>query len=611
MLNLFRKMQIGVLLSLILFSILFVIYLKLSDVKIFSPISITINIFAPSLISSAVFFFMQKNLKKTSQFFLLLFVFANFIPHLFLFSKDLITGYTGYLTFYNIVMYKMNEINRATVIFSAISIALAIFIHKFLPYLKNRLQNIKNPLTKVQAFIVFLSIYFFAVTFFFLGWFKQFFKVPLKVLTEHIMMPLEGTYLDKSFFISFTSEVVLRALIFSIIVYFVLCVLARKIAIIGISSFLFLFSISYLVYNSGIYEIWNKTIEPPSNFYELNYKNPQNEKFLFPAKKRNLIIIQVESLENGFLLADYENFMPGLNSLLKQNALCQRDKICIIEQMNGAEYTKAATVAYTTGLPYLILTQSRFSADFAKHIALGDILSEAGYKNYVLYSSDKNFSNMGNYFETHGNFEIYDYYFFRENNYLPHKNYKLRWGFEDSLLYNFARIKLNQIAKTDTPFLFYMQTMDTHMPLFLAKGKPIKYGSKFKTVLEQMSAELYDFVLWLKEQEWFENTSLAIFGDHAFMESMREITGERGSPLYTFLNLPLAEGLDLREKKISHFDIFPTLLHSIGASWSSPALGLGVSLMSEDSTLLEKFGKDSLAKALEQNSVLYNSFFNP
>jgi len=611
MLNFFYKMRIGILLSLILFSILLVIYIAISDVVIFSPICLAINLLAPSLISSAVFFFLQKNLKRTFWFFLLVFVFVNFLPHLFLFSKDLATGHTGYLTFYHVVLYKMNEINIATLIFLAISIALAIFIHKFLPYLENRLQNIKKTLTKVQAVMVFLSIFLSAGVFFFLGWFKYFFEVPLKVLTEHIIMPLEGTFLDKSFPISFADEVVLRALIFSIIIYFVLYIFARKIVIIGVSSFLLLFSISYLVYSSGIYEIWNKTAEPPSNFYEQNYKNPLSEKFLFPAKKRNLIIIQVESLENGFLLNDYESFMPGLSSLLKQNELCQKDKICTIEQMNGAGYTKAGLVAYTTGLPYLILTGNRHSADFAKHIALGDILYKAGYKNHTLYSSDKTFANMGRFFETHGNFEVYDYYYFRENNYLPHKDYKLRWGFEDSLLYDYARIKLSQIAKTDTSFLFYMQTMDTHTPLFLAENKPIKYGSKLKTVLELMSAELYDFVLWLKEQEWFENTSVAILGDHAFMGSMRDIASEHGSPLYIFLNVPFAEGLNLREKKISHFDIFPTLLHSIGVSWSSSALGLGVSLMSEDSTLLEKFGKDSLDKALTQNSVLYNSFFYP
>jgi phosphoglycerol transferase len=218
---------------------------------------------------------------------------------------------------------------------------------------------------------------------------------------------------------------------------------------------------------------------------------------------------------------------------------------------------------------------------------------------------------MGKFFETHGNFDVYDYYYFRENNNLPHKNYKVHWGFEDSLLYNFAKLKLNQIAKTDTPFLFYVQTLDTHMPFYLSEGKPIKYESKLKTVLEQMSTDLYDFVLWLKEQQWFENTSVVIFGDHAFMESMREINVEHGAPLYIFLNLPLAEELNLREKKVSHFDIFPTLLHSIGVNWSSSALGLGVSLMSKDSTLLEKFGKDSLNKALTQNNVLYNSFFNP
>lgn len=557
---------------------------------------------------------MQKKLKTTLWFFLLSWVFLNFIPCMYLFLKDLITDYRGYLTFYNVIAFKMDKVTYFTTIFPAISIISAILIHNFLPHLKNRLQNMENPLGKIQAFIIFLFIYFSSAIFFFLGWFKYFFDVPLRVLAEHIIMPLMGTHLDKSILLSFASEVVFRSLIFSISAYFTLCVFVKKTVAtiaVSVSSLLFLFSLFYLMFSFDIYEIWNKTTEPPSNFYELNYKDPQNEKFVFPAKKRNLIIIQVESLENGFLLDDYENFMPGLSSLLKENAFCQRGKICTIEQVKGTGYTKAATVAYTTGLPYIILTKNNNSADFVKHIALGDILNEAGYKNYALYSSDKNFSNMGKFFEMHGDFEVWDYYYFRENNYLPHKNYKLRWGFEDSLLYSFARLKLDQIAKTDFPFLFYLQTMDTHMPLYLAEGKPIKYESKLKTIAEQMSADLYNFMLWLNKQEWFENTSVAIFGDHAFMESIREFTGEHGSPLYTFLNLPLAEELDLREKKISHFDIFPTLLHSIGASWSSSALGLGVSLMSGDSTLLEKFGKDSLERAFTQNNILYNSFFLP
>jgi len=610
MFNLFIKIRISILLSSVLFLILLAIYAAFSDDKTFSPIFVVMNMVAPALISSLVFFLMQKNLRKTFWFFLLFLVFVTFIIHIFAFSKDLITNHIGYLTFFSVITYRMNKISHFTVIYLVISIALTIFICKFLPYLENRLQNIKNPFTKIQALVVFLFIYFSSAALFFLGWFKYFFNVPLQVLVEHIIMPLEGTHLDKSFFLSFAAEVVFRSLIFSIIVYFMLCILARKAVIIGISIVLFLLSLFYLGYNSGIYEIWNKTAELPNNFYELNYKNPQNEKFLFPAKKRNLIVIQVESLESRFLLPDYENLMPGLSSLLKQNAFCQSDKICVIEQIKGANYTKAGTVAYQTGLPYLILARHRPS-DFAKHIALGDILNEAGYKNYLLFGQDKAYTNMGRFFETHGNFEVYDYYYFRENNYLPHKNYRVNWGFEDSLLYKFAKLKLSQIAKTDSPFLFYMQTLDTHMPFYLAEGKPIKYGSIAKTVLEQMSVDLYDFVLWLKEQEWFENTSVAIFGDHAFMESMREIKGEHGYPLYIFLNPYLENELNLREKKVTHFDIFPTLLHSIGISWSSSALGLGVSLMSEDSTLLEKLGKDSLEKAITQNNILYNSLFDP
>jgi len=611
MFNVFLKIPI-----VLFFLILSLIYIVLFNEIMFQQIPVVINRLGPPLINGVIFFLIQKNKKKTFWFFLFL-VFPNFIIHIFnvdliklISSIGLSILYREYLISTNHIRYAIN----VPMFYFTISVALTIFISE---NLKNNLQNIKNPFTKIQTFMVFLSIYFSMFVFFFLVWFEHSFNVPLQTLTEHIIMPLTGVHLDEAFFLSFAVEVMFKSLIFSIIACFVLCVLERKTSIVCISIILFLFSLFCLIYNSGIHRILNKATEPPSNFYELNYKNPRNEKFLFPAKKKNLIIIQVESLEDGFLLPGYENLMSGLNDLLKQNALCQSGKICIVEQMVGTNYTKAGTVAYTTGLPYLnffgvFYRESHERAlDFAKRITLGDILSEVGYKNYLLCGTDKAHTNMGKYFETHGNFEVYDYNYFRDNNYLPHKNYKTFWGFEDSLLYHFARLKLDLIAKTGMPFLFYIQTMDTHTPLYLAKGKPIKYGSKFKTVLEQMSVDLYDFVLWLKKQEWFENTSVVIFGDHAFMGSLPEFTAKHGSPLYIFLNPYLANELNLREKKATHFDIFPTLLHSIGVSWSSQALGLGVSLMSEDSTLLEKLGKDSLEKALTQNNILYNSLFDP
>jgi phosphoglycerol transferase len=53
------------------------------------------------------------------------------------------------------------------------------------------------------------------------------------------------------------------------------------------------------------------TSETPSNFYEQHYIDPGNIEITFPEKRRNLIVIFVESLETGFLYLTPDSGMGG------------------------------------------------------------------------------------------------------------------------------------------------------------------------------------------------------------------------------------------------------------------------------------------------------------
>ena len=63
-----------------------------------------------------------------------------------------------------------------------------------------------------------------------------------------------------------------------------------------------------------------------------------------------------------------------------------------------------------------------------------------------------------------------------------------------------------------------------------------------------------------------------------------------------------------RERFFSSLDFFPTILESIGAEIPQGALGLGRSLYSDQQTLLEKYGKDSIDNVLKKRSVEYDYF---
>lgn len=62
-------------------------------------------------------------------------------------------------------------------------------------------------------------------------------------------------------------------------------------------------------------------------------------------------------------------------------------------------------------------------------------------------------------------------------------------------------------------------------------------------------------------------------------------------------------------EKFTSFDMFPTILEAMGVEIKGHALGLGRSLFVEDTTLIEKYGKDSLNSLIETRSPIYNSFW--
>ena len=75
--------------------------------------------------------------------------------------------------------------------------------------------------------------------------------------------------------------------------------------------------------------------------------------------------------------------------------------------------------------------------------------------------SDAAFGGRKNYFTSHGDYEIDDYYWAISEGLIPEGYYQW-WGYEDAKLFEYAKDKLTEISKNDEPFNFSMLTVATH-----------------------------------------------------------------------------------------------------------------------------------------------------
>jgi phosphoglycerol transferase len=362
----------------------------------------------------------------------------------------------------------------------------------------------------------------------------------------------------------------------------------------------------------------------PSSFYEERYINPANVDIEFPEEKRNLIVIFIESLETGFLTIEnggnfHENLMPEVEYLARENLnFSQNDGIGGHIQLSGTGWTIAGIASQYSGIPlvipfingnnYGILGENFMPSAYS----LGDVLKRAGYKNYFILGSDAEFGARDKYFRTHGNTIIYDYRYFHDNNFIP-IDYRVWWGFEDRKLYQFAKEKLPEISKS-APFFLTLLTVDTHPAGgYLDNEAEIVFDAQYKNVQRDMSRQLYDFVLWLGDQDFFENTTVVILGDHLYMDSsvFQEDylkKADKRFPINIFINSLLDEG-KTKNRTFSSFDIFPALVDSIGGIYNSGGLALGRSMNNGVPTLLEELGTDHVQNNITKKSYLYNTLW--
>lgn len=342
-----------------------------------------------------------------------------------------------------------------------------------------------------------------------------------------------------------------------------------------------------------------KGVVSDSSYIEDHYVDPADVAITFPEKKRNLIYIFLESMELSYTDKEHggafdEDHIPGLTKLSLENENFSGHSSVLNggHSMYGSTYTMGAMVANTSGLPLQMDLAHEDMEDFYPGVTtLGDILHDQGYVQEFFIGSAGVFGGRRLYVSQHGDYITKDYDYQKEAGRIP-PDYYVWWGFEDEKLFEFAKEELLDLAAGDEPFNFTMLTVDTHtIGGYVCRLCKDEYPLPYRNVVACSGRQVTEFVNWIKEQDFYENTTVVLVGDHPTMDPSvwKDTPSDYDHRVYTaFLNAAAEPEDPGRARTYTTMDFFPTTLAALGCKIEGERLGLGTNLYSSRDTLLEE-----------------------
>lgn len=451
--------------------------------------------------------------------------------------------------------------------------------------------------------------------------FRTWNNLSMDELMYHLTAPLDGT--NQSMLSDYLQECVVGTvfILFSCIILYIQFRKNKKLYY-GFMSISVCFAI--IVSSFFLSRVWNElgVSEYTSNqgtysdFFDSNYVDPRDVKITFPQQKRNLIYIFLESME--YTYADEasgggfrENCIPELTELAQENEDFSGEdaKLNGALPMPGTTWTVAGMFGQGSGIPLSVSIDGN-SMDmqdsfFSDAVTIGDVLEQAGYNQTLLIGSDATFGGRRLLYTEHGNYGIKDYNYAIENGWIP-EDYNVWWGYEDEKLFDNAKEELQDLSSQSEPFNLTMLTVDTHFEDgYVCELCDDEFGNnQYANVMACSSRQVAEFVKWVQQQDFYENTSIVISGDHLTMDSdfCNDITSECVRKVYTSYINAAADVQSSARRDYTTFDAYPTTLASMGVQIEGNRLGLGTNLFSSEPTLTERYGVNKMKEELSKKS---------
>lgn len=351
-----------------------------------------------------------------------------------------------------------------------------------------------------------------------------------------------------------------------------------------------------------------------STFIDENYRAPAEQHIIPPAKKRNLVLIYVESLEKGYT----DTAVMGTDLLAPLSKITTSGiQFDHLQQTTGTGWTIAGIVASQCGVPLKSLSLFNIDNQKAKIKSflpgldcLGDVLEHYGYKNVFMGGASLYFADKGKFFAEHGYTELYGK---EEWTRAGARNFS-DWGLYDDELLARAKVRLDQLQKSKQPFNLTLLTVDTHPPQgYLSPTCAQRGVTDYKGIVTCTATMVADFVSYMKQKGYLENTVVVIMGDHLSTRAPLETALNQSTQKRTIYNAiiaptPLYKNRDM----IYHFGMFPTMLYALGFRFDQNRLALGSSGFGalDPGFVVPKLDLETFNELLAKTSRRYLEFWN-
>ena len=327
----------------------------------------------------------------------------------------------------------------------------------------------------------------------------------------------------------------------------------------------------------AFYALSHRPQKSSEDLFAKHYKSPADVAFQLPNPPKNLILIYVESLESTYQDATLfgRNLLAPLTDITPSSISFHQ-----FEQTRGAEWTIAGMVASECGIPLKLISVfgrnivgKNVSQFLPGAICLSDVLQQQGYENVFLNGPSLAFAGVANFLKTHHYKVILGKEEWLSKGFNAFDMFG--WGFPDDLLFQQAKLKLNQLMSRKKPFNLTLLTIDTHGRL--NKTCRARGATDFQGIVECTANEVADFIHYIDSQGWMERVVIVVTGDHLAMVNSVSNQLAASPSRYVFNLIINQRPLQKSRDTILHVDLFPTILNALGITWSGNQLALGYS----------------------------------
>lgn len=318
--------------------------------------------------------------------------------------------------------------------------------------------------------------------------------------------------------------------------------------------------------------------------FDKSYEKEKDGPLFGVAKDKNLIVIQVESFQNFVINREYngQELTPNLNNLIKEQGSLYFDNFY---QQIGSGNTSDAEFAINNSLYGSLTSYTYKNCQDNYFKGLPVLLKEKGYNTSVFHSFwDTDFWNRANIYPNLGFDTFYGGVHGSDQNSFDLTE-KMGWGLSDSEFFNQS---IEYIKNMPQPFYNFMITLSNHHPYEMLKKYqlidllPEDKGTLVGNYLNSAAYTDYalgQFIQQLKDEGLYDNTVIALYGDHLGLTlndeeittSMTRLLGKK----YDFedmMNIPLIIHVPGTEEDINQtvsvaggqLDFLPTMAYLMG-----------------------------------------------